>query len=205
MISTLIDRWWAVAVVGALAIILGVVSFVMPGVTLASMVAAFGAFALVTGLVELGAGFAQKTAMMLGSTARTYLIVTGVLGVLAGLATFFYPGITLAALYTVIAAWAVLSGITQIAAALVHRAARQHTWLVAVGGAVSVAFGIYMIIRPAMGLLALAYAVGAFALIYGASMLAASYRLKQIHDETTVSIIPAEERVGAPTDRLTPR
>lgn len=205
MINTLVNRWWAVALVGALAVVLGIVSFAMPGVTLISMVAAFGAYSLVTGIVELAAGFSRETAEALGSTARTYLIVTGVLSVVAALVTFFYPAITLLALYTIIGAWAVLAGITTIASAVVHREHRSHTWLVALGGAVSVVFGAYMFLRPAVGLVALAYALGTFAIIYGISMLVGSYQLKQLHDRGGVTIGRVTEPVATPSDRLTPR
>lgn len=205
MINTLVNRWWAVGLVGALAIILGIVSFAMPGVTLVSMVAAFGAYALVTGVVELVAGFNRETTEVLGSTARTYLLVTGALSVVAALITFFYPGITLVALYSIIGAWAVLAGISTIASAVAHREQRNHTWLVALAGAVSVIFGAYMFMRPAVGLVALAYALGTYAIIYGIAMLVGSYQLKQLHDHGLVSIGRVSEPVTTPTDRLTPR
>jgi uncharacterized membrane protein HdeD (DUF308 family) len=205
MISTLIDRWWAVALVGVLAIILGVVAFTMPGVTIVSLVAAFGAYALVSGIVELVAGFSKEANSMLGPNARTYLLVTGALGVVAALITFFYPGMTLLALYSIIGAWAVLSGISTIASAITHREQRNHTWLVAAGGAVSVLFGVYMFMRPGVGLLALTYALGTFAVVYGVAMLVGSFQLKQVKDRGEVTIGRVTEPVATPTDTLTPR
>lgn len=202
MVHTLIKNWWAVGLVGVLAVILGIFSFAAPGITLAAMVAAFGAFALFSGGLQLAAGFSRMGPFRDDSTSRTWLIVAGVLGVVAGLVTFFYPGLTLMTLYTVIAVWAILSGLAQIAAAIVHRHEMPHTWLVALGGAASVVLGGYLLARPVVGLVALAYAIGIYAIVHGALMIVASLQLYRFHDaEVTIGRVEKE----ATADRLTRR
>ncbi|MFP5501465.1 MAG: HdeD family acid-resistance protein [Candidatus Sericytochromatia bacterium] len=184
MIS-LIRNWWAVGVVGALAIVLGLAAFFMPLATLASLVVAFGAYALASGVFQVLAG-ATGEAPSFGSS-RAWIVTTGVLSIIAGLITLFSPGITAAALYTVIAVWAILGGLTQVAAAVAHRHQLKHTWLVALGGVAMAVFGVYLLLAPA-GVLALAYAIGAYAVTYGVLMLVASFQLKRAHDYVEVTL-----------------
>lgn len=204
MVHTLVKNWWAVALVGVLAVILGIYSFAAPGMTLAAMVGAFGAFALFSGIVQLVAGLRRDTVAHDDAPSRTWLIVAGVVGIIAGLVTFFYPAMTLVTLYTVIAVWAVVSGIAQVATAIVHRHELSHTWLVALGGAASIVLGGYLLARPVIGMVALAYAIGIYAIVHGISLIAASIPLKRLHD-TEVTIGQVRAGVETPSDRLTPR
>lgn len=205
MLHALVKNWWVVAVVGVLAIILGIYTFFNPGLTLAAMVAAFGAYALISGIVQVVGGVRGGATVGLEGTSRTWLIVAGAIGVIAGIVTFVYPGLTVAALYTLVAVWAVLAGLAQVAVAIVHRKELSHTWLVALGGVASLALGAYLLARPAVGLVALVYAVGIFALIHGVFLLAGSLMLKRVHDAYHVTIERAPERAEVPSDRLTPR
>lgn len=204
MVHTLVKNWWAVALVGVLAVILGIFSFASPAMTLATMVAVFGAFALFSGIVQLVAGLRQDPAAHDDAPSRTWLIVAGAIGIIAGLVTFFYPGTTLVTLYTVIAVWAILSGLAQVATAIVHRHELSHTWLVALGGVVSIVLGGYLLARPVIGMVALAYAIGIYAIAHGLAMIAASVPLKRLHD-TEVTIGRVRAGVETPSDRLTPR
>jgi uncharacterized membrane protein HdeD (DUF308 family) len=204
MVHALVKNWWAVALVGVLAVILGIYSLSAPGMTLAAMVGAFGAFSLFSGLVQLVAGFRRDSAAHDDAPSRTWLIVAGAVGIIAGLVTFFYPAMTLVTLYTVIAVWAIVSGIAQVAAAIVHRHELPHTWLVALGGVVSVVLGGYLLARPVVGMIALAYAIGIYAIVHGITLIAASIPLKRLRD-TVVTIGRVRTGVETPSDRLTPR
>jgi uncharacterized membrane protein HdeD (DUF308 family) len=204
MVHALVKNWWAVALVGVLAVILGIYSLSAPAMTLAAMVGAFGAFSLFSGLVQLVAGFRRDPAAHDDAPSRTWLIVAGAVGIIAGLVTFFYPAMTLVTLYTVIAVWAIVSGIAQVATAIVHRHELSHTWLVALGGVVSVVLGGYLLARPVVGMIALAYAIGIYAIVHGITLIAASIPLKRLHD-TVVTIGRVRTGVETPSDRLTPR
>lgn len=204
MVHTLVKNWWVVALVGALAVILGIYSFASPGMTLAAMVGAFGAFALFSGVAQLVAGLRRDPVAHDDAPSRTWLIVAGALGIIAGLVTFFYPAMTLVTLYTVIAVWAISSGIAHVVLAIVHRHELSHTWLVALGGVASIILGGYLLARPVIGMVALAYAIGIYAIVHGISMIGASIPLKRLHD-TEVTIGHVREGVETPSDRLTPR
>lgn len=105
-------NWWAIAVRGILGIIFGVLAFMWPGLTLASLVLLFGAYALVDGL------FAVVAAVTGQARDRRWLVLMeGVVGILAGIAAFVWPGITTFALLYLIAAYAIVTGILEILAA----------------------------------------------------------------------------------------
>ena len=193
MTGALIKNWWAVGIVGGLALILGAMAFATPFRTLAAMVMAFGVYSLASGIFHVAAGVTGETGEL--GSSRGWIITTGVLSILAGLVTFFWPGLTAVALYTVIGVWAVLAGATQVGAAIAMRKQLQHTWLVALGGVAMAVFGLYLFASPG-GILALAYALGTFAIAYGAMMVVAAIQLKQVHDRVEVTLT----RTGRPAE-----
>ena len=202
MLISLVRNWWAVGLVGALAIFFGVMAFVMPGITLATLVVAFGIYALAAGACLVAAGATGEPIGM--ATSRGWIVAAGVLSIVTGLVTLAWPGITAVTLYAVIATWAIMAGLAQLVAAIVHRHEREHTWLVALGGLAMAAFGVYMALTPA-GALALAYALGAYALTYGALMLVASIPLKQAKDAVRVTVTRIDEAAAVREEELTRR
>src|SRR4030088_2718298 len=106
-------RWIALRAVAAF--IFGILALVLPGLTLTTLVLIFGAFALVDGIFTLGVAFTRGRGT--GGHA-VWLGVMGLAGVGVGIVTFFWPGITALALLYVIAAWALVTGALEIAAAI---------------------------------------------------------------------------------------
>ena len=174
VVETLQLNWWLLALRGLVAVLFGVLAFVWPGITLITLVWLFGAFALVNGLLSLVlAAKAPKGYPRLGS-----LIFGGLLGILAGLVTFVMPGITALGLLILIAAWALVTGILEIIAAIRLRKIITNEWLLILAGIASVAFGVILLLRPAAGALALIWWFGAWALIFGILMIVLALRMR---------------------------
>ena len=174
VVETLRLNWWLLALRGLVAVLFGVLAFVWPGITLITLVWLFGAFALVNGLLSLVlAAKAPKGYPRLGS-----LIFGGLLGILAGLVTFVMPGITALGLLILIAAWALVTGILEIIAAIRLRNIITNEWLLILAGIASVAFGVILLLRPAAGALALIWWFGAWALIFGILMIVLAFRMR---------------------------
>ncbi|UBU11718.1 HdeD family acid-resistance protein [Nonomuraea gerenzanensis] len=164
--------WWLLLVRGLAAVLFGVLALIWPGITLLVLVIFFGAYALVSGLFALFAGFRH------GARSRTWLIVSGIIGILAGIVAFVWPGITSLALLYVVAFWAIFSGVSEIAAGIHLRKLIDDEWMFIVGGALSVIFGVLLLIWPGAGLVSLVWLVGVFAILYGIAMIALSMRVK---------------------------
>jgi uncharacterized membrane protein HdeD (DUF308 family) len=174
VVDTLKLNWWLIALRGLVAVLFGVLAFIWPGVTLLTLIWLFGAFALVNGLLSLVlAAKAPKGYPRLGS-----LILGGLLGILAGLLTFVMPGITALGLLILIAAWALLTGILEIIAAIRLRKIITNEWLLILAGIASVAFGVILLLQPAAGALALIWWIGAWALIFGILMIVLAFRMR---------------------------
>jgi uncharacterized membrane protein HdeD (DUF308 family) len=169
LVRTLAERWWVWLLRGIVAILFAVLAFAQPGITLASLVLLYGAYALVDGCFAVSAGIMTKT---------WGLILSGVLGIVAGILTFAYPGITALVLLYIIAFWAILTGILEIIAAVRFRKEIENEWMLLIGGALSVLIGLWMIARPGVGALSVIWLIGCYALLYGILMIALAFRLK---------------------------
>src|ERR1700737_1124 len=167
-------NWWLLALRGLVAVLFGVLALMWPGATLITLVWLFGAFALANGILSLVlAAKAPKGYPRFGS-----LIFGGLLGILAGLVTFVMPGITALGLLILIAAWALVTGILEIIAAIRLRKIITNEWLLILAGIASVAFGVILFLQPAAGALALIWWIGAWALIFGILLIVLAFRMR---------------------------
>jgi uncharacterized membrane protein HdeD (DUF308 family) len=177
MLDVLARYWWAVVLRGAAAVLFGLMALIWPSITLIALVALFGAYCLVDGVVALA------TAIFNGPAAagrRPWLVVEGVAGILAGIVTFAWPGITTLVLLWLIAAWALVTGVMEIVVAVRLRRELQGEWLLILSGALSVLFGILLAVWPASGALALVFLIGVYALVFGAVLVMLGLRLRRL-------------------------
>ena len=178
MLETLARNWWAVALRGAAALLFGLLALIWPGVTVLVLVALFGAYALVDGAFALGiAIFGRRD----GGGSRGWLIVEGIAGILAGILTFAWPGVTALVLLWLIAAWALVTGVLEIVAAVRLRREIQGEWVLALSGVLSVLFGILLIVWPGAGALAVVFLIAIYAIVFGVVLLALALRLRRLH------------------------
>jgi uncharacterized membrane protein HdeD (DUF308 family) len=174
MRNALAVNWWALVIRGIAGIIFGVITFAWPGITLTALVLLFGAYALVDGVVSLvGAVRAVRSHERWG-----VLTLEGVAGIGAAIITVLWPAITALSLVFVIAAWAIVTGVFEIVAAIRLRRLIQGEWLLALSGIASVIFGILLTIAPLAGFLVIAIWVGAYALVFGILLVALGFRLR---------------------------
>jgi uncharacterized membrane protein HdeD (DUF308 family) len=172
----LAHNWSLLALRGLAAVIFGVLAFLWPRVTLFVLVWLFGAFALVNGVLSLVlASKAPKGYPRLGS-----LILSGILGVVAGVITFFWPAITAIGLLILIAWWAIVTGILEIFAAIKLRKTMTGEWLLVFAGIASVAFGVILLIQPSAGALVLIWWIGAYAIVFGILLIALAFRMRSL-------------------------
>jgi uncharacterized membrane protein HdeD (DUF308 family) len=174
MLSLISRDWWVFALRGIAAILFGILAFASPGITLATLVLLFGAYAFVDG-VSLLIALARGDA---GARRHAWSVgIMGVLGIVASIVTFVWPGITALTLLYLVAIWAITMGVFQVVAAIALRREIEGEFWMGLGGAMSVVFGILLVVSPGTGLVALVWLVGAWAIVFGASSLGLAYRL----------------------------
>jgi uncharacterized membrane protein HdeD (DUF308 family) len=167
-------NWWALAVRGALAILFGIIAFVWPGISLTALVLLFGAFAFVDGVFAIVTGVRG-----IRRDDRWWaFLLEGILGVAVAVLTVLWPAITALALLLLIAAWATVTGVLEIVAAVRLRRVIRGEWLLGLAGVASIVFGVLLALNPGAGALAVLWLIGAYAIVFGALLVALGFRLR---------------------------
>ncbi len=176
MSAVLARNWWLIALRGAFAILFGIVALVSPGATLLTLVIVFSAYMLVDGVAGIIAAVRAAERHERWGT----LLLSGLLNLLVGVVAFLVPGSALLAFVYLLAAWALVTGGLMVAAAF--RLHLDHgRWWLGLGGALSILFGLVLLVSPAASLIVLTYWVGGYAIAFGAFMLVLAFRLRSRH------------------------
>jgi uncharacterized membrane protein HdeD (DUF308 family) len=171
-IGELPRHWWVVALRGLAAIVFGILAFIWPGITLTVLILFYGAYAIVDGVLALYVAIRSRGQHVWA------LLLEGILGIGAGLVAFFWPSITALALLYIIAAWAILTGVLEVIAAVRLRQVITNEWALIFSGVLSAIFGLLLVIQPGAGALALVWLIGLYAVIFGLGLLAFAWRLR---------------------------
>ena len=161
---------------GIVSVIIGIIAFVWPGVTISTLVFLFAIYALLDGAMNLYLGLSRR----LGRNPAWGQLLQGVAGILAGLVTFLWPGVTVQLLIFFIGTWAIFNGILQIVAAVRLRKIIRGEWLLAAGGALSIVFGLAVIAQPGAAMVGLSWSLGAYAVVSGLVLIALGIRLRDV-------------------------
>jgi uncharacterized membrane protein HdeD (DUF308 family) len=175
LLAALAEGWWLLLLRGIAAILFGVLAFIWPGLTLFTLVFLFAAFALVDGILALWVAIAGPGGMV----PRWWLVVIGLLGIAAAVATFMWPGMTALVLLYFIASWAIVTGVFTVVGAIILRKEIEGEWLLVLSGTLSVLIGVFMVLQPGAGALALVWLIGAYAMVFGITLAALAFRLKK--------------------------
>ena len=192
-LGPLTDRWWAPVVRGILAILFGIAAFAVPAASMLGLIVLWAAYALINGVLAL---------VMAARRARDgsrwgWFAFEGITGIGAGVISLVWPAITVVALVAVIAAWAIVTGIAEIAAAIQLRRLIRGEWLLAATGVLSVAIGVLLLIYPVAGAFAIVWMIGAYAIAFGALLVALGIQLRRRRDPS--------DRPRRPPTRTQPR
>jgi len=186
MVPILVTNWWSPLIRGLLAIVLALVAFTLPGITFGDVVLLFGAYAFIDGVVSLaGAWRAARAHERWGA-----LVFEGVAGIAAAVITVVLPALTALVLVYIVAGWALVTGVLEIAAAIKLRKHIAGEWLLALSGVVSILFGLVAAVVPLAGAFAIAVYLGIYMMFFGTLMVALAFRLRHWHKGSSGSAIP---------------
>ncbi len=169
--------WWTFILRGVLAILFGVIAFISPPATIAALVLLFGAWALVDGVFHIAGAMQHRTM----ERSWWLTVLEGVISIAVGLLALAFPDIAAASLLLLISAWSIVTGVIEIVLAI--RLREQITgelWL-AIGGILSIVFGVLLFLFPAAGALTIVWIIGAFAIVFGISLIILGWRLRGVH------------------------
>jgi len=187
MARSLSQNWWLVVLRGVLAILFGILAFVWPGVTWLTLIVMFGVYAIVDGIIAIVSGLSRSQ-----ETPRWWtFLIEGLLGIGAGIVALVWPEVTSLVLIYLIAGWAIITGILEIAAAIRLRNEISNEWMLGLGGLVSIGLGILLFFQPAAGGLAIIWTIAAYALIFGVLLVILGFRLRSWKVPETRAPIPS--------------
>jgi uncharacterized membrane protein HdeD (DUF308 family) len=149
--ETLSHNWWAVVLRGIAGVLFGAITFLSPGISLAALVLLYGAYAFADGVLAIISAVRRHGA----AEPWWLLLLEGIAGIAAGVVTVLWPGITALVLLYLIAAWSLITGAFEIAAAIRLRKAITGEWLLVLSGILSIGLGVLLVLFPAAGALAL--------------------------------------------------
>lgn len=187
MVTSLARNWWLIVLRGVLAILFGVLAFVWPALTWLTLIVMFGVYAIVDGIVAIVTGLTRT------KDARRWwaFLLEGFLNIGAGIVALVSPGLAALVLVYVIASWAIITGILEIAAAVRLRDEIDNEWVLGLGGFVSMILGVLLFLQPAAGGLALIWIIAGYALIFGVLLIVLGFRLKNWKAPNTRESVPS--------------
>lgn len=173
---TLAHIWKAMAFRGAVAIAFSIVILAWPNIGVTTLIALFGAFALVSGVLSIGGAFTTG----LAGNRRAGLVFEGLLGIAVGVVVVIWPGLSALGLLYAIAAWAIAIGVTEIGLSFTLPVSGSRSVLIGLSGLLSIAFGAIMFAAPGAGAIAVLALIAAFALVTGVMQIGYALELRRI-------------------------
>lgn len=167
--------WWLFLLRGVAAILFGVLAFLFPLAGATVILAMIAAWLAVDGVFTLWHAVAGPK-----ERSDRWLWLDGLASLAAAALIFFAPGLSLVALVVVAAAWSAASGVVRLVLAWRARS-------VALGllGALGVLVGVWLVLAPGAGLVALVWVVATQAVIAGALLIGLGWRLRRVNNDPT--------------------
>jgi uncharacterized membrane protein HdeD (DUF308 family) len=177
------ENWWVIALRGGVGIIFGIIALLFPVATILSLVLLFSAYMLVdTAFSITGAIRARSKGERWG-----WLLTRGIVSLITGVLAFLWPGITALAFVMIIAAWSIVSGAIQLAAAFRIRRRERGWGLLIFSGIISILFGALLVISPLTGEIVLTWWLGAYVLVSSILLLVVAFGIRSPRREASES------------------
>lgn len=180
LVTAMSRYWWVFVLRGVLSIVFGIAAFIWPDITLLVLVYLFAAWVLIDGAVSLVAAVTGRDAPV--GQNRWLMGLLGGLSIVAAVVAFFWPQITAVVLAILISAWAIVTGVLQIVAAIQLRRQIDNEWLLILAGAASVVFGVLIFLFPLEGLLTIVWLIALYAIVFGILLIGLGLRLRGINE-----------------------
>lgn len=166
-------KWWTFLLRGIFALALAIFAFAYPSAMAAGLVFVVAAYFIIIGIAAIFAGLSFT-----GVGNWWLLILMGAVDVFLGIVMIAQPGMGPLALAYLVAIFAIASGMLEIGAAISLRSyiSNEGWWIFL--GIVTLALGVYIVMRPDLGVIALVYAVGIYAALAAGALFALAFRLK---------------------------
>jgi uncharacterized membrane protein HdeD (DUF308 family) len=173
--------WWSFIARGVVSILFGLIILAWGGASLDLLVLCFGMFALLQGILSLVPGLSK-----LGGRIY-FLLIEGVIGILAGVFTFLGPGIgrmlwpqvATKTLLIFVSFWALLTGIAELIGSFRLPSEMKEKWVITLSGLVCLVLGLIVLSRSGAGATGNATGIGLLGIIYGLLWLFVGFKVRK--------------------------
>jgi uncharacterized membrane protein HdeD (DUF308 family) len=184
--------WQLAATRAGLAIVVGAILLSRPGKPLGALFAMLGSYLFFDGALAIGMAFSgangRETRMAhVANPSRTRVshVLEGILSLAVGILAFLHPAAMKLALVALIAVRSIVTGIVELGWAISRaRVERERSPLPWLAGLASLAFGFFLVARPASGVLVLAWLAGIYLLVFGVGLAVSAVRLRRARTDT---------------------
>jgi uncharacterized membrane protein HdeD (DUF308 family) len=166
--------WIILALRGLLALLFGLAALVWPELSLRLLVYLFGIFALADGFMSV----VQAITGQPPGPDWWLSLLRGLASIAVGIAVFVWPLLTAILLLVFIAIRAIILGTLDIISAIKWREEAAGLGLLILGGILSVAFGLFVLLRPGEGAMALLWLVAVYAIVVGAVQIVLAFVMR---------------------------
>ncbi len=166
--------WWLVLLQGIASILLGLLLVTAPVISLVALVRLLGWFWLIKGLLSIVAILTGE-----GKAHRGWLLFSGILGVLAGIAVLDHPLLAAVLVPTVLVIFIAVDGIL-IGLGYLAAAFRGAGWGAGLMGAISTVLGVILLSAPLIGAAALPFLLGIWGLVGGIGSVIFAFQLRRV-------------------------
>lgn len=177
-IRALARGWWLFMLRGVVGILFGMLVWLLPGLGLVAVLAFLAAWLAVDGVAALVQAVRGGPDPKGRNRSRAWLAMDGVLSLVLAAAVLFLPGLSAISLVLMVAAWMIAVGGLRLVLGF-----RAGDWMLGLLGALSIALGIWLVVAPGPGLLALVWLVGLQAVMVGFLFLAFGWRLRRVAND----------------------
>lgn len=162
--------WWCVLIEGITAVLVGLLLFASPGITMAVLIQILGWYWLVTGILGLVMMFVDRTMWGLK-------LFGGVLGIVAGVLIIQHPMWATVLVPTVVVLVLGIDG-ALIGSVDIVKAFQGGGWGIGILGVMSILIGLYLVFNPLSASIALPWALAFFAVFGGIVGIAGSFQMR---------------------------
>jgi len=177
-VRTMAKGWWLFMLRGVLGIVFGILIFLFPGAGLAFILAFLAAWVAFDGIASLLHAIRGEPDPKGRHRSRTWLALDGIASIVLAALILIAPGISAILLVIFVGAWAVVVGALRIIMGW-----RAGSWTLGLLGAISVLAGLWLMLAPGPGLLAVIWVVAIEAIAMGCLFLAIGWRLRKVAND----------------------
>ncbi|MEV5962177.1 HdeD family acid-resistance protein [Kribbella sp. NPDC051952] len=177
--------WKMLFVRGVIGIVFGILAIVWPISTAIALALLWGFWALTDGIGSIVQAFQPES-----RGSRLWLIVLGVIALIAGFFAITSPGMTAKTLTWILGIWLIVRGVFELFGAFSSRQVMPR-WLLVLSAALSILLGVLFAANPGAGAVSIAVLLGVTALVWGVVLIAVGFSVRRALGSAPPTITPS--------------